>query len=147
MGGNPMFSLRSAKSIVLPMIISFLFLSFAALQAQEQNLYMISGTFIDPGPMMPPEKLAPMLEKVVLPSLEMIAQWEKEGRILGGGLPLGDRAGVYIMKAASNTEVDILLQSLPFWGFLKWEVTPLVSYKERIAQTRKNLEKMKKLSQ
>jgi hypothetical protein len=128
------------------MIISCFFLSFTAIQAQEQNLYMVSGAFIDPGPMMPPDKLAPMLEKVILPSLEIIAKWEEEGKILGGGLPVGDRAGVYIMKAASNTEVDILLQSLPFWGFLKWEVTPLVSYKERIAQTRKNLEKLKKLS-
>ena len=142
-----MLNLRRTRSIFTQMAIYFLLLSFTVVHAQEQNLYMISGTFIDPGPMMPPEKLAPILEKVILPSLEIIANWEEEGKILGGGLPLGDRAGVYIMKAASNTEVDILLQSLPFWGFLKWEVTPLVSYKERIAQTRKGLEKLKKLSQ
>jgi len=128
------------------MVFSFLIISFAAVQAQEQNLYMVSGTFIDPGPMLQPQQMAPMLEKVILPSLEIISKWEEEGKILGGGLPMGDRAGVFIIKAGSNTEVDNLLQSLPFWGLLKWEVTPLVSYKERIIQTRKNLEKLKKLS-
>ncbi len=147
MGENPMLYLRSTKSILTLMIISCLFLSFAAVQAQEQNLYLVSGTFIDPGPMLPPQQLAPMLEKLIIPSLDIIAKWEEEGKILGGGHPIGDRAGVFIIKASSNTEVDNLLQSLPFWGLLKWEVTPLVSYKARAQQTRKGLEKLKKLSQ
>jgi hypothetical protein len=129
------------------MVISCLVLSFAAIQAQEQNLYMVSGTFIDPGPMLQPQQLAPMLEKMILPSLEIIAKWEEEGKILGGGHPTGDRAGVFIMKAGSNVEVDNLLQSLPFWGLLKWVVTPLVSYKDRVNHIRKDLEKLKKLSQ
>ncbi len=142
-----MLYLRSTKSIFTLMVISCLFLSFAAVQAQGQNLYMVSGEFIDPGPMLQPQQLAPMLEKMILPSLEIIAKWEEEGKILGGGLPMGDRAGVFIIKAGSNTEVDNLLQSLPFWGLLKWKVTPLVSYKERVIQTRKNLDELKKLSQ
>ncbi len=142
-----MLYLRSTKSIFTLMVISCLFLSFSAVQAQGQNLYMVSGEFIDPGPMLQPQQLAPMLEKMILPSLEIIAKWEEEGKILGGGLPMGDRAGVFIIKAGSNTEVDNLLQSLPFWGLLKWKVTPLVSYKDRVIQTRKNLEELKKHSQ
>ncbi|MHC4321631.1 MAG: muconolactone Delta-isomerase family protein [Planctomycetota bacterium] len=142
-----MLYLRSTKSIFKFIVISCLFLSLTAVQAQEQNLYMVSGTFIDPGPMLQPQQMAPIIEKLIIPSLEIIAKWEEEGKVLGGGLPLGDRAGLIIIKASSNTEVDNLLQGLPFWGLLKWEVTPLVSYKERIIQARKTLEELKKMAQ
>jgi hypothetical protein len=56
-----------------------------------------------------------LLENVVIPSLDQLAKWEKEGKVTGG-LPVGQRALVFIMEASSNAEPDQMLRSLPIWG-------------------------------
>lgn len=61
---------------------------------------------------------------------------EKEGKILAGGLPVGDRAFVFIVEAASNQQLDELLRSIAAWGVLKWQVTALQSFAGRAAQER-----------
>jgi len=50
---------------------------------------------------------------------------EREGKILAGGLPVGDRAFVFIIEAATNDEVDRLVRDMPGWPLLEWKVTPL----------------------
>ncbi len=47
------------------------------------------------------------------------------------GLPVGDRAFVFIAEAASNEELDSMLRSIPAWGVLTWKVTPLQSFAAR----------------
>jgi hypothetical protein len=77
------------------------------------------------------EEALQMLESLVLPSFERLQQWEAEGKIRAGGLPVADRSFVFIAEAASNDALDSMLRSLPLWGALKWEVKPLQSFEAR----------------
>jgi len=68
------------------------------------------------------------LEGKVLPSIEALAKLEQDKKIVAGGLPIGDRGFVFIVEASSNDEVDRLLRTLPMWGQLQWEITPLQTF-------------------
>jgi muconolactone delta-isomerase len=75
---------------------------------------------------MPPEQLGQVLDQMIIPGLENLAQWDQEGRIHGGGYTAG-RGGVFMIDADSSEEVDQLVTSLPHWGLLKVDVKPLTS--------------------
>ena len=49
-------------------------------------LVTLDGSDIGVG--MPPERLGQVVEQMVVPSIEQLTQWEQEGRIYGGGIPL-----------------------------------------------------------
>ena len=66
---------------------------------------------------------AQVLDEIILPSFDHLIKLEADNKILGGGLPVGDRAFVFIIEASSNEELDQLLRSVPMWGSLQWEVT------------------------
>ena len=87
-------------------------------------LVTVDGSDIGVG--MPPERLAQVVEQMVVPSMEKLVQWEQEGRVYGGGYTAA-RGGVFIMEADSSEEVDQLVTSLPHWGLVKVEVKPLIS--------------------
>lgn len=78
--------------------------------------YLVTAEFIDPGSLIPPQQFGHVVEDAVVPSLETIAKLEEEKKILAAGVLAGARAGVMIVEAASNEELNELLQSLPFWG-------------------------------
>ena len=44
-----------------------------------------------------------------------------EGKILAGGIPVGDRAFICIIEAASNDEADRIVRDMPVWGSLNGE--------------------------
>ncbi len=77
------------------------------------------------------EVMIPVLEKVVLPGLEALTDLESKKTILAGGLPVGERGLAFIIEAPSNEELDAMLQRIPLWGLLTWEVTPLQGFKAR----------------
>ena len=77
-----------------------------------------------------------VLEKGVLPTFDVPTKLEAEKKIVAGGLPVGDRAFVFIVEAASNEELDQILRRIPAWGVFKWHVTPLQSFAGRAAQER-----------
>jgi hypothetical protein len=104
--------------------------------------YLVVGEMVEGGPSFPPEGLAKLVEQVIRPSLEMLIKWEEQGKVKGG-IVAGVRKGVFIMEAASAEEIGDMLRSLPFWGLLTWEVTPLQSVQSAIDQDRKVIEKMK----
>jgi len=112
--------------------------------AEKSNLYLVVGSE-GPGFTSPQEAIQ-ILEKGILPTFDAIQKLEKEGKIIVGGLPVGDRAMTFIMKASSNNEVDKLLRSLPAWGALNWKVTALESFAGRAAQEREALTHLKKLT-
>ena len=87
-------------------------------------LVTVDGSDIGVG--MPPDRLAQVVEQMVVPSMEKLVQWEQEGRVYGGGYTAA-RGGVFIMEADSSEEVDQLVTSLPHWGLVKVEVKPLIS--------------------
>jgi muconolactone delta-isomerase len=86
-------------------------------------LVTIDGSDIGVG--MPPEQLAQQIDQMVIPSLEQLVQWDREGRIHGGGYTAA-RGAVFMIDADSSEEVDRLLTSLPYWGLVKLDVKPLI---------------------
>ena len=87
-------------------------------------LVTIDGSGIGVG--MPPERLAQVVDQMVLPSIEQLAQWEEEGRIHGGGYTAA-RGGAFMMDTDSSEEVDRLVASLPYFPLVKVDVKSLVS--------------------
>jgi len=104
--------------------------------------YLVSGSE-GPG-FASPEEAVEILEEVVLPTFDALMKLEAQKKIAAGGLPVGDRAFVFIAEAASNEELDRLLRSLPAWGVLEWQVTPLQSFAGRAAQERDVVKQFKK---
>ncbi|MGD0228731.1 MAG: muconolactone Delta-isomerase family protein [Syntrophorhabdales bacterium] len=90
------------------------------------------------------EEMIELLEDVVLPSFEALNRLESQNTILGGGIPVGERAVAFIVDAGSNEELDQILRNLPFWGILDWQVTPLQSFDGRAFQERKMIQQLKK---
>jgi muconolactone delta-isomerase len=84
---------------------------------------------------MPPERLAQVVDQMVIPGIEKLAQWEQEGRIHGGGYTAA-RGGVFIVDADSSDEVDQLVTSLPHWGLVKVDVKPLISHSTLLERAR-----------
>jgi hypothetical protein len=80
-----------------------------------------------------PEETLDVLEKGILPTFDALLKLEAEKKIVAGGLPVADRAFVFIAEAASNDELDAMLRRIPAWGVLKWQVTPLQSFAGRAA--------------
>jgi muconolactone delta-isomerase len=97
-------------------------------------LVTIDGSDIGVG--MPPERLAQVIEQMVTPSIEQLAQWEQEGRIYGGGYTAA-RGGVFMIDADSSEEVEQLLTSLPYWGLVKIDVKPLIPIRAMVERGRR----------
>jgi hypothetical protein len=104
--------------------------------------YLVIGSG-GPGFASPGEAVS-ILEEIILPSFDKLIWLEKKKRILAGGLPVGDRAFVFIAEAASNEELDKMLRELPMWGALDWEVTPLQTFTGRADQEREIIRKLKR---
>ena len=103
--------------------------------------FLVTGEWVEVGALLPPAQMVPIMDGLVLPSLEMFVQWEREGRIRGGILA-GQRAGTFVLEAAS-AEAGDLLSSLPFWGLVEWEVTALQSFASAAARDRAGTERMR----
>ena len=88
--------------------------------------------------------MIPVLEKVVLPGLDALTDLESKKTILAGGLPVGERGLAFIIEAPSNEELDDMLQRIPLWGLLTWEVTPLQSFRARADHERAFTAKFKR---
>lgn len=82
------------------------------------------------------EQALEVLQREVIPSFNEFLALEKKKKIVAGGLPVGDRAFVFIADAKSNDELDQMLRQIPMWGSLDWEVTPLQSFRARARQER-----------
>jgi muconolactone delta-isomerase len=96
-------------------------------------LVTIDGSDIGVG--MSPERLGQVLDQMVVPGVEKLAQLEQEGRIHGGGYTAA-RGGVFMIDADSSEEVDQLVTSLPHWGLVKVDVKPLISTSTMLERSR-----------
>ncbi len=105
--------------------------------------YLVRMDLIDPGPLLSPQQVAGILENLVVPSFQALVKLEKDGKILAGGLEAGARSGVFIVDAPSHDELSRLLESLPFWGIIKWQVTPLESFEHRIEGVQEAIKHLK----
>jgi len=95
--------------------------------------YLVTGDgpgFVDA------EEALDVLENLILPSLDALLELERNGRILGGGVLVGERTFVFIVDVSGHDEIDRLLRGLPMWGAVEWEVTALQTFAGRAAQER-----------
>ena len=104
--------------------------------------YLVTGEFIDPGPLLPPDQLAGMGRQMILPSHDVLMNLKAEGKLLAGGYAVGERAGAFIFEVDSNEELDSLLQGLPHWGLVKMKVTPLQDIEGRRERDRQQVEQI-----
>jgi muconolactone delta-isomerase len=103
--------------------------------------YLVEGAR---GPLPPsPEQAIALLEGTVIPHFEHMIRLRAEGKILAGGVPIGDRAFVFIIEAGSNDEADRIVRDMPAWGLLEWKVTPLQSVEARAEMERKVVQALK----
>ena len=127
------------------LLLAVIILGFALPSVSAgKSLYLVKGEYVDPGPLLPPDQLTGLLENLIFPSFEAMMKLEKEKKILAGGLLAGKRAVAFILEAKSNEEASQLVHDLPFWGILKWEVTPLERFDFRLKEDKKFLEELKK---
>ena len=91
-----------------------------------------------------PEEALEVLQGAILPSFSKLIELEKKKKIIGGGLPVGERAFVFIVEAKSNDELDQMLRQLPMWGGLDWEVTALQTFNGRAKQERQAVREIKR---
>jgi muconolactone delta-isomerase len=104
--------------------------------------YLVTEELINPGPLLPPDQLVEMMRQWVLPSMDTLINLKSEGKIIAGGVRVGERALVLIFEAESNDELDTILQRLPLWGLAKWKVTPLEALEGRTARDRQFIEQL-----
>lgn len=87
-----------------------------------------------------------ILDKIILPTFVVLLKLESKGKILAGGLPVGERTFVFTIEAESNEALDRLLRTIPAWSGLEWVVSPLQSFEGRASQERDLVQKMKTIS-
>ena len=93
-----------------------------------------------------PREYASMIEGVLVPSLQTIEKWEREGKVVGG-VYAGERAGSLIMEADSPEELSRTLARLPFWGVVNMNVSSMQSFSAAIEQTKEQMNSLKALAQ
>ena len=102
-------------------------------------LYLVESEFIETGAPPNPE----FMEQIIISSVDALIKMEEEGRILGGGSPVGIKGGAFIIDAESNEALTRTLMSLPIWGVLDWNVTPMTSFKVLNEIHREQVEQLK----
>jgi hypothetical protein len=103
--------------------------------------YLVSGS--DGPGFATPEEALQLLETVVVPSLDTMNKLQAEKRIRAGGLKVGERAFVFVAEAESNEKLDRMLREIPFWGLVRWQVTPLEGFDTRAAEERVMMSRLK----
>src|SRR6516225_6727484 len=97
-------------------------------------LYLVSGTLNHRELLhLPHEDFVPVVQKVVGPSLQLLGQFQREGKLLAGGVRASSQELVFILSlppAASHLVVRGLLVQLPIFPHYDWQVTPLESFEE-----------------
>jgi muconolactone delta-isomerase len=105
--------------------------------------YLVKGEFIEEllaGKT--PEESAMYSQQVVRPSLEALGKHAEEKKIVGGTVA-GAREAVFVIDVDSNAEVGRLLRTLPFWGAMRWTVSPLQSFQSTADQDREAIQAMR----
>jgi muconolactone delta-isomerase len=108
--------------------------------------YLVKMESIETG-LLPPQQLAQVIEQNIIPGIEGCIKLEGEKKILAGGGFSGGRGGVAIVEAESNKDLSKTLQSLPFWGMMKIDVTPLEDFGDTVTTARDSLEQLKRVIQ
>lgn len=109
--------------------------------------YLVTMEFVEPGPLFSAQQLGQMVEQSILPSFDLLAGLKAEGKVVAGGVLAGTRTTTFIVEAASNDELDQLVEGIPFWGVMKTTIAPLQDFAKRAANDRALLERIKSAAQ
>ncbi|HEX5417066.1 MAG TPA: hypothetical protein VFZ25_15490 [Chloroflexota bacterium] len=96
-------------------------------------LFLVRGENIEPGYLLPPEQTMQAIEQAVLPSFQILAQLASQGKVKGGLYP-GERAGAFVIEADSPEDLDSIMNHLPFFGLVKWDVRVLMPFSSMVQQ-------------
>lgn len=72
------------------------------------------------------------IEQFIFPTLELCKRLQEAGKIAGGGPLCGAVALALIVNAESAKELDGLITSLPVWTRMETDVTPLITFDDRM---------------
>ncbi len=109
--------------------------------------YLVTQEFVDPGPLLPPDRFLGMMRSAVLPGHEALINLKSEGKVIAGGFPVGERAIAFIVETDSPEELDSLLLEIPFWVITKTKVTPLQGFEDRRDLDRQGAERLEQMLQ
>jgi muconolactone delta-isomerase len=109
--------------------------------------YLVTGDCVEGGPLLPPAQLVDIIRQLVVPSHDALTELKAQGKLLAGGYSVGERAGAFIFDVDSNAELDALLQRLPFWGLIKFRVTPLEDVEGRRERDRQQADEIEQTLQ
>jgi muconolactone delta-isomerase len=65
--------------------------------------------------------------EIALKSMEDVANYKKEGKVVLHVGYAGRQAGSIVWNVDSHEELMQVLSQLPFWPFMEWEIIPLLS--------------------
>jgi hypothetical protein len=82
------------------------------------------------------EEKRTIVEKMIIPSIEMLLEMEGEG-MLSGGFFEGQRGAAFVMSVQDGETIDNALAALPCSGIFDMEVMPLEPLKEALTRDRK----------
>ena len=88
-----------------------------------------------------------LIERYILPSLELCRKWQADGRLLAGGPVSGSIQLAMVLEVESLQELDELIEGLPLWPLMETSVIPLTSFEGRIAAVQSKLKQLKSLIQ
>ena len=102
---------------------------------RHDKQFLVTGTWLQPATALSPEQVIQLREQTILPSLELIALWETQGKITGGVLA-GEQGVAFVMDAAAPAEASHTLRSLPFADLLQWQIQPLQTMQSTVERER-----------
>ena len=96
--------------------------------------FLVTGEWVEVGALLPAQ-MVPIMDGLVLPSLETFVQWEREGAHPRRH-PRRPARRRFRARGGLRRGGGDLLSSLPFWGLVKWDVTALQSFASAVARDR-----------
>jgi hypothetical protein len=92
------------------------------------TLYLVEFEATQAGAPTNREQTIEQLDKLVIPTLETLG---KDGKVRAGGVAAGTLTGAFVIEAKSKDEVTALVQALPAWSIMQWQVTPIDTFAHR----------------
>jgi muconolactone delta-isomerase len=86
-----------------------------------------------------------LIERYILPSLEICRKWQAEGKLLAGGPVSASIQLAFVLEVESVQELDELIESLPLWPLMETSVIPLTTFEGRIQAVQSKLKQLKSL--
>ena len=111
----------------------------------EKLKFLVIGKNIDYGGPINPADFVMALENLVLPSFEILKDWETKGKVVGGFFA-AQRAGAIIIDAPTAEDLSMWLQGLPFWSQNNWEIIPLQTIQSGIEDVKRQIANVKKMA-